>query len=148
MKVNLANAILAKAVLAWVVVLSGVLMLHAPSSFATSTGLYGTWKYSSAIMVDEEGKTYNSTVSGTLDLNKNGTWKMSRYIGSIGGFGDGKFSAKNGAITLRNKTGGIEFDGKYTLGTHKDSDGKVFQALTLDKKSKDGSRLTYLLVRE
>jgi hypothetical protein len=126
----------------------GVLASCAGRGMADAKQLTGEWIYSSGLYIDEKGKSYNSTVSGSLEFKAGGSWKMARRIGNILGSGEGKFVTKGNHITLLHKDKSVEFSGTYLIGAPKKENGKVFRALTLDSKDKDGSRMSYLLIKE
>ena len=132
------------------IILSGFLLLFCSVSFtvAAEPKLQGNWLYSFAELLEADGKAYKTSVSGGLKLTATGQFEQSRRIGGVLNAGKGTFTVSGKQIVLKYDDGSKPDTYTFTFGSHTDSAGTQFQALTLISKSSDGSGFKYLLTKK
>jgi hypothetical protein len=114
---------------------------------AAESPVSGDWVYAFAELVEGE-KTYKTSVSGELKLTADGKFQQSRRIGGVLNPGKGSYTVKKDQLVLKYADGSKSDTYTFTLGSHTDSKGTKFKALTLTSKSKDGSGFKYLLTKK
>ena len=121
--------------------------LSAAVAAEPTANVAGDWVYAHAKLVEADGKTYNTSVSGGLKLSADGKFEQSRRIGTVLNPGKGTYSVKGDELTLKYTDGSKTDRYRFTLGKHKEQSGQEFVALTLRSQSADGSGFEYLLTR-
>lgn len=115
---------------------------------AFDTQVKGEWVYAFAHLIEADGKTYKTSVSGELKLTSDGKFEQSRRIGGVLNAGKGVYQVTGKQLVLRYADGSKPDHYTVTVGTHTDSEGTTFDALTLESKSDDGSGFKFLLTRK
>lgn len=115
---------------------------------AADASVVGDWVYSFAELIEADGKTYKTSVSGGLKLNAAGEFEQSRRIGGVLNAGKGTYTVKGKQLVLKYADGSKSDTYTFKIGSHTDSQGTKFKALTLVSKSKDGSGFKYLLTKK
>jgi len=130
--------------------LSAVLLVVCGISFtaAAEPDVQGNWVYSFAELLEADGKAYKTSVSGGLKLTAAGQFEQSRRIGGVLNAGKGSFKLSGKQIVLKYDDGSKSDTYTFILGSHTDSAGTQFKALTLISKSNDGSGFKYLLTKK
>jgi hypothetical protein len=118
-----------------------------PLANAADAPVAGDWAYSFAELIEGE-KTYKTSVSGELKLTADGKFQQSRRIGGVLNPGKGTYTIKKDQLVLKYADGSKSDIYSFKLGSHTDSKGTKFKALTLVSKSKDGSGFKYLLTKK
>ena len=125
------------------------LLIHgACVAVADEPNLQGNWVYAFAELLEADGKAYKTSVSGGLKLTAAGQFEQSRRIGGVLNAGKGTFTVSGKKIVLKYSDGSKPDTYTFTIGSHTDSAGTQFKALTLISKSSDGSGFKYLLTKK
>jgi hypothetical protein len=114
---------------------------------AAESPVAGDWVYSFAELIEGE-KTYKTSVSGELKLTADGKFQQSRRIGGVLNPGKGTYTVQKDRLVLKYADGSKPDTYTFQIGSHTDSQGTKFKALTLTSKSSDGSGFKYLLTKK
>ncbi|MGV3484189.1 MAG: hypothetical protein ACO1RT_07215 [Planctomycetaceae bacterium] len=128
--------------------LVALMLLSWNSVRAAEPAVAGEWVYSFAELIEADGKAYKTSVSGKLKLTETGKFEQSRRIGGVLNAGKGDYTVAKNQIVLRYEDGSKSDRYRFVVGTHTDSAGTKFDALTLTSKSDDGSGFKYLLTKK